>query len=417
MYKSLAKHYGNVVSVLNSQREEYRASGSAVIRKNILIQLKEIGKIREKALSIKRLATAKEGMAKIQTRLKKIKGMKVKMRGDSKMSARIEEVERRCVAKIEEYKQVIKAKGKTVGLSEVWLMEKKYSPYREFTLVEKKTDFRALNESFNTTEKELEDSLVEQINADLEKALKSAEKKLEAKDVAGLIALTFIFSTKLRAKIVDIIKKSFEVGKKTASEELKVERPITPTLNTQLMNMEADQIADEFSAQVERETKEIARNGLLKGLGVAAIIAAMTNKAKEKASQMATNLIGSVVGENVNKGRRYVFEKNSFKIKAYQRSEILDDRTCAMCMSLDRRIVRADDPMSKMDLVHSHCRGIWVPITQDETVEGSYGLPKTVTDAFDTIGGVPSINSFTQLKKPINKSNESVQSEIKRRIK
>ena len=95
----------------------------------------------------------------------------------------------------------------------------------------------------------------------------------------------------------------------------------------------------------------------------------------------------------------------------------MDNKTCAMCMSLDQRVVRADDPMAKMDLVHTHCRGIWVPIMGDESFKGSFGLPKTITDRLETVGGVPAINSFTQLKKPINRSNEAVQDEIKRRLK
>jgi hypothetical protein len=289
--------------------------------------------------------------------------------------------------------------------------------YRDLTLQEKRVDFKYLNNEFNEEEDALKTALVIVVAADLQNAIKRAMGKLKAGDLKGVADIAFVNRNKIKSVVKESMKVAYETGKKSASGEMDVPKPPTPSIDTQTLDFEAGQIADAFAGGVDVAAKTVAKEGYSKEVAIAAIGIAMHEIAKNQASRMITNASGTAVGEYVNKGRRAVFNKNSFNIKAYQRSEILDNKTCAMCMSLDQRVVRADDPMAKMDLVHTNCRGIWVPIMGGESYKGSLGLPKTITDRIETIGGVPAVNSFTQLKKPINRSNEAVQDEIKRRLK
>jgi len=96
---------------------------------------------------------------------------------------------------------------------------------------------------------------------------------------------------------------------------------------------------------------------------------------------------------------------------------VLDGNTCNMCLSLDKRVVEAGDPIAEMDMVHTHCRGLWVPIFASEEQPDNNPIPKTVIDSFDLLDGRPTVNGFKQLKKPIAKSNEDAQRIIKDKIK
>lgn len=54
------------------------------------------------------------------------------------------------------------------------------------------------------------------------------------------------------------------------------------------------------------------------------------------------------------------------QIHCYQRSEILDHKTCNFCLSMDGRCVAPGDPLTKMDQFHTGCRGIWVTVSKQE---------------------------------------------------
>ena len=295
--------------------------------------------------------------------------------------------------------------------------KKKLEFWRELTEPEKRVDFHLLNETFNVLEQELEDELVLETEDSFNKALDKTERLLNAGDLAGLAALSVFSVNKIKAILKDKMKKANEVGKKTASDEIEVELPSTSTMGKQVINFDAEQYAQDYKTEVEREIKQSGKESIAKGVATAAAIGFIANKLRDKSSKMISNISGTVIGQNINRGRMSVFEANTKNISGFQRSEILDSRTCNVCMSLDKRIVEVDDPFAKVDLIHTHCRGSWVALKlEDGKVEGIYGIPKTVKKQFETIGGVPTTNNFKQLKKPINKANEDVQAEIKKRL-
>jgi len=321
------------------------------------------------------------------------------------------------VGEVEESPDKPKIEEPKEKMHEHLAQKKSLDLFRDLTLQEKRVDFRFLNNEFNQEEDALTAALVLAVSEKLQKAINRMTGKLKAGDLKGVADIDFASKSSIKQIVKEAMKKSYETGKTTASTEMDVGKPPTPAIDSQSLDFESGQIADGFVSELNVAAKTVAKEGYSKEVAIPAIAIAVNEIAKNQASKMITNISGSAVGEYVNKGRRAVFNKNAFNIKAYQRSEILDGRTCAMCMSLDQRIVRADDPMAKMDLVHTHCRGIWVPILGDESIDGTIGLPKTVTSNIETVGGVPAINSFTQLKKPINRANEGVQEEIKRRLK
>lgn len=323
----------------------------------------------------------------------------------------------------EEGKRMEEKEEEPVNNQEDLAEKKKPEFWRELTEPEKRVDFVLLQERYDTLEKDLEDELASIVATGLESGSIRIKNLLKSGAIGALSALTFMNRAKLKASIKKAMTLAYEVGKKTASSELNVDRPSTPSKEAAIISYEADNYANQIADNLEGQAKEVAKNGYANDVAIAIILNKMLMGIKDTATNQISNISGTVVGQNINKGRRLIFGNNSGLISGYQRSEILDSKTCYMCMSLDKRIVVIDDPFAKMDLVHSNCRGSWVPLllseyaTQKELIaQGVVGIPKTVKDQFDSIGGVPVLNSFKQLKKPVNKSNKSVQDEFKKRL-
>lgn len=89
-----------------------------------------------------------------------------------------------------------------------------------------------------------------------------------------------------------------------------------------------------------------------------------------------------------------MFAKNRQDIYALQRSELLDNRTCNFCFSIDGRVIDKDDPFGRNTIFHSNCRGIWVAIMNDKID----GIPKSLRDRFGD-----AVNDLIQPKKPMPK--------------
>jgi len=208
--------------------------------------------------------------------------------------------------------------------------------------------------------------------------------------------------TKLKDKFKEVMLKNYDLGKDTASSELKISKPKTPLSVKQNINAEAEILATTVEQDINNETKNIVQNAFFAGAAVTAIAISIRETLRLRAEQVARTAGGSLVGDLLNKGRATVFEEKEIQVKliAYQRNEVLDVNTCPMCRTLDGRYIKPDDNFRNLTLVHVNCRGFWVPIFERQDLLGkTTGIPKFVVNRFDTIGGVPIINKFKQFKK------------------
>ena len=76
------------------------------------------------------------------------------------------------------------------------------------------------------------------------------------------------------------------------------------------------------------------------------------------------NFLTGFLKQDKNHLNAYAREKN--KIYALQRSEIIDDCTCKLCLLADGIVISQNDELSSISLFHEGCRGIWVQIMKDE---------------------------------------------------
>lgn len=298
-----------------------------------------------------------------------------------------------------------------------FLAEREYKPARRLTLQESRVDFGALNRRFNVLETDLENDLTGATEEEIERALATAKKRLDAGDIATITAILFLFRQRVTTAINKSVRDSYDTGKEAMAREIGVDRPPTPLQDRQLMRVDANDIAEGYASNLEGTLASALKAGLAADASIAAIIAAARASLIAEAAKEITNITGTVVGQYVNMGRNNVIFSNVDKVVAMQRSEVLDSRTCALCLSLDERVVTPDDPMAYMQIVHTNCRGIFVPIlVEDDEKPAVTGIPKSIADAFDTIDGRPVINGFKQLKRPINDVSKPAMEEIKKRL-
>lgn len=428
---------------LRAQREQLKKQSKGLGRKKvskaqrakIKEQLKKISEalkaeqkkrqaIVEQAKQKQRMKKAENVLKKVELRKKQIdeaekkvrellKSPKLTLEGRERIQKRLDRVavlRKKQDDIVGRSNQVISSGGKTEHKQDTafnfseevcFLAEKKYKPFRELNRFEKRTDFRYLNDEYNELETQLQEELSKLVDEEIQSYANKVEKRLNANDIAGMAALLFLIRGAVKQAISQAAAKAYEAGKKTAADELSIQRPSTPLRQQQLNTFEVNDISSTFVSELEKEGRNTIRNGLLAGAAIKAIISVVSNKLRDKSQKMIKNISGSIVGQNINRGREQVFRDNINLIKSFQRSEVLDERTCYMCMALDGKVVSPDDPMARLDMMHTNCRGVWVPIfASDADSPEITGIPATIAKRFDTIDGKPVINAFKQFKQP-----------------
>lgn len=410
----------------SNKRKAIREQIKAITAK-MKVEREKRSELRRQASAAKRVKKAEIYLKKAQLRTKKVNDLVA--RAQAKMASaktpeakaryqaiitRAQGTQEKINAGVEKANATISSKGiaakKTTtafDFSENYchcekLEELPYKPFRPLTMQEKRCNLEYLNEQFNTLQTGLEKDLTDLTNEEIDAFLQTAENKINAGDLAAIALLILTIRKKVK-KILDVrITESYEVGKKTAADEMQVERPATSPEQTQLKNLDVNNTTDGYLNNIEQTGKSHIVNALAAGAALAAVISTARDKMKQEAVREITNIAGTTIGQYINRGRQQVFRQNIAKIAKYQRSEVLDDRTCNICISIDQRVVKADDPLAQMDIVHTHCRGVWIPIfVDDEEQPDVTGIPKSVLNSFELIDGRPTVNSFKQLKKPI----------------
>lgn len=327
------------------------------------------------------------------------------------------------IARIEAIRTSIKAQQSGDDLAECCihaLEERPYKPTRKLSLQEERVDFQALNDKFNEIQGSLENGLILTIKPGLEQSVGTIQSALKAGDVAKALGSAFT-RTEMRSTVLGLVRKAifdaYETGKAVAMKQVGGSRPATPAADLKLMKADAEAITDGILNNLDGVARATVRAGIAADASDHGIAASVRARVQEEASRAIMNASGTVVGQYVNRGNSSVLFDNMNRIVSFQRSEVLDDATCDMCISLDERTVTPDDPAAHMDIVHTHCRGMWVPIfATDEEQPKIGGIPKSIMENFDVVDGRPTVNAFKQLKAPVNRVSQAAQDLIKSRL-
>jgi len=116
--------------------------------------------------------------------------------------------------------------------------------------------------------------------------------------------------------------------------------------------------------------------------------------------QITENTASLTTGMLYNQGRSLAQDSNAHNIYALQRSEVLDEKVCDFCMSMDGLIVAQDDPEASEDEYHSNCRGMWVEIMNNEAeLPEITGVPEDVSQYYN------GVNDIDKMPHPILRPN------------
>ena len=284
---------------------------------------------------------------------------------------------------------------------------------RKLTFAEKKVDFISLEKEFDKIEDRLDKNGKEILQEARAKYIEKLDKAMKSGDIEAIKSATMGAQKEYEKALAGAMSDGFEVGKTSASNEMKIKTPATPAEMTKNIKIQANAIAEAQLAEIASKSKTAYIEAINKDSDHIVAIAAANAVARDTIDKLVRNTKDIIVAAHVNYGRDDVYTKNPEKIYALQRSEILDSATCNYCLSVDGRIVEKDDKFAKNTIFHSSCRGIWVSIlTDEEDLPPITGVPDSLRDRYgDTV------NDLLQPKAPIVKKISPAQKEIDKRKK
>lgn len=291
-----------------------------------------------------------------------------------------------------------------------------FIPWRKLTESEQRVDWQFLQDTHSTIEPNIEAKVTEYFNSKKTSLIRQYEQALKEGSTKKILDINAISSGVIASLIRNELNQAAEAGIKTASEEIGVSVKSKDKNLRSFLEYESKRAADLYLIESMRQANETAKQGILGGFETPIILGSILSTLIEDQKKAAHKISGRTVNGAINQGRRSVFQENQEIIVGYIRSEILDSKTCNLCLTLDKRIIGPNDPMAQMDYVHDHCGGKWTAILKGDQIEGS-PMPKTIRAKFQTIQGVPITNKFEQLKKAHNvRGNVQAKKEITKRI-
>lgn len=275
--------------------------------------------------------------------------------------------------------------------------ENGFQSWRPLTFAEKKVNWKkiqdkmdALETGFTAEAKDVLTKAKESFMARLHDALKRNDQKAIAR-------LEVEFADEYKAILRKTMREAYEFGKNNAAAEMGVNTPATDSDVLAAIELTADTIATKTVTDIEAKAKRTAVNALNQDKNILQTAGSIDAELDDVIQKSVDNTAGVLVGQGINNGRADTFEEHADKIVALQRSEILDDKTCNFCLSMDALVISPDDEWARMNTFHDWCRGIWVEILSDEENPPEVtGIPSDIGDYY---GG--QTNDLKQPKNPI----------------
>jgi hypothetical protein len=257
---------------------------------------------------------------------------------------------------------------------------------------------------FGKSEDQLRKLLASMTDEQKAKLLKDAAAIIDSGDVSRVGNLSLLRSQELASKVKKIAAEALEKGKSAASKEVGIVAPATKAITKQVVNQKLDLAIDERNAKIETAAKARLINAVNNGVGKSAALFDLENLINDQSTKANDRLSANVVIDSFNEGRYLAFDdpEAQAKLHGLQRSEILDDKTCPVCMSVDGKVLSPTDPFTFVNELHDNCRGMWVGVLKtDAELPSVKQLPKSITSRFNIVDGTPIQNDFKQLPKPI----------------
>jgi hypothetical protein len=272
--------------------------------------------------------------------------------------------------------------------------------WRQLTFAEEKVNFESLKAQWDRLEADIDSELPVILAPEIASLENDAKIAIQFGDAKRVEDLTIKFKAEVRNYINKKIAQAFEVGKLSAANEMKVKAPSTSNELVSLLSTKGSVITDKLTVDLLNKAKLTSISHIEQKTNVSEALQSISNILSDQLMQSVSLTSSVITAGGINMGRETVFKEYKNMVYAKQRSEILDNRVCNYCLSIDGRIVEPDDPITNTSQFHFRCRGIWVEILVDEAeLPDITGIPQSLRDRIGTI------EEFEQMDKPMPLKN------------
>ena len=306
--------------------------------------------------------------------------------------------------KVETQVEVDQGKREKAKTSEIHERKKKdfsirtgFTPWRPLKMTEKKVEWQKMQDMMNKMESDLSEASKALLNGAKDDYMKRLHAAIDEGKAANISQISFEFEQEYKQLLKEAMKRAYEFGKNTASVEIQVSRPMNDPESMASLDIITQSIAEKTASDLEAKAKIASANALLQSKNALQTAGAIDSALEDAIDRATVNAASLLVGQGINIGRNDVFADNSDDLHGLLRSEILDERTCDFCLSMDSLVVAPDDPWASVDIFHNSCRGIWIGIMKEEVRPPEItGVPDEIAKYYD---GQP--NALKQPPKPI----------------
>jgi SPP1 gp7 family putative phage head morphogenesis protein len=261
--------------------------------------------------------------------------------------------------------------------------KKSLSDKRELTTAEASSNLKVIEQHMDAAEAQFAKDAAPLVTAIKDDAVSRIEKLLQAGDTKSVGTFALANTLPYRALILQYMRTSYEFGKKSAADDLKVGSPATSRVSTQLITQQTDAAFDKqmsdllfairaavVSAGMQKQlSQSLSLSGVLQA--IAMVFDAFTKTKVPLTASMAVSL-------GINTARKDVFSASKEDIGTYTWSAILDKNTCPICASLDGSTVDYAGYMATpwQPPVHLRCRCMWfATMKRATTLPDITGMP------------------------------------------
>ena len=287
---------------------------------------------------------------------------------------------------------------------------KGFKSWRPLTFAEKKVDWTSVQSVMDKMEASFSKEAIDQLRKAKDALLAKIHDAMNRNAQAEIAILELQFQNTYSDLLKSAMKKAYTYGKNMASGEMGIEAPSNMNDSMTNINLMADTIASKTASDIESKAKLTIANHIKQNTSILTALGSLDVDLQKLIEKGVQQTAGIIVGQNINTGRFDVFKRNSAQIQSLQRSEVLDERTCDFCISMDGLVVAPGDSWASTDIFHGNCRGIWVEILNDEQDAPEItGVPEEVGQYF---GG--QVNQLIQPPKPITRPGSSADKYVKK---
>jgi len=277
-------------------------------------------------------------------------------------------------------------KDKTISGSDKKKIEmvEKMAWRRDLTTWEKTLNLADINDTFDTFENKFLNAANTVASLQLEKLMRDLKDIINNDKLGELYKLTI----KDKGKHAEIMKKYLEqlynYGSEQAADQIGVKAAVISEIVKKQITAQANMAAEIQADDLKKTAMLTVYGGITNGsLNPTQILEGVRAAIESKMGDLIKTTGSVMIQPAITRGMGMTYDKYLDDIYAYQISEILDDKTCDECASVDGSIIPVEERNIWEEEPHPNCRRILVAIKKDEAeLPEITGMPEDAAPPF-----------------------------------